>query len=396
MKHFLFLGGFFPNQISEEILHYSKNNIQNAADVLQKALIAGLEYHIPNIEILNFPFLGSFPFRYKKVFIPECYLSGKAGLYKSESYVNITLLKKYFISAKIKRIVSKWCLNAPGVHTVIVYSANYLQPAVDLKKSGVSIKICLILPDLVEYMGWKDGFVYDYYKNNSIKKSYENYKLVDSFVFLSKHMNHAIEVGERPWTVVEGIYNDADDKDSHIKQPLNKYILYTGSLAYRYGIMNLVKAFFQAKLGCADLVICGSGEAANDLSELANNNKRLIFKGIVDRKEAVALQRNATLLVNPRTPEGEFTNYSFPSKIMEYFGSGVPCLMYRLPGIPDEYFKYCFTVDDLSISSLSNKLSEILSLREEQLKKKGSEAQEFIKEEKNPIKQCEKIFNLIY
>lgn len=127
----------------------------------------------------------------------------------------------------------------------------------------------------------------------------------------------------------------------------------------------------------------------------ALRDERIIFKGQLPRKEVLRLQRKATLLVNPRTPEGEFTKYSFPSKTMEYLASGVPTLLYKLPGIPDEYYEYCYTLEQLGVESLSQKLSIILSSSQQHLRSVGRKARNFILSQKNPIKQCEKIMMLI-
>ena len=41
--------------------------------------------------------------------------------------------------------------------------------------------------------------------------------------------------------------------------------------------------------------------------------------------------------MNPRSADAEYTKYSFPSKTIEYLATGVPVVMNRLPGIPEEY-----------------------------------------------------------
>ena len=87
--------------------------------------------------------------------------------------------------------------------------------------------------------------------------------------------------------------------------------------------------------------------------------------------------------------------YSFPSKTMEYLASGTPTLLYRLPGIPDEYFNYCFVVDGLGIKALQVKIEEVLNLSHEDLELTGKRARDFILKQKNPIQQCKKIFQLI-
>ena len=106
-------------------------------------------------------------------------------------------------------------------------------------------------------------------------------------------------------------------------------------------------------------------------------------------------QREATLLVNPRTPEGEFTKYSFPSKTMEYLASGVPTLIYSLQGIPDEYLDYCFHLEEMGVDALYSKIEEIFHTDSFTLKDIGAKARHFILDNKNPYEQCLKVLELI-
>jgi len=46
---------------------------------------------------------------------------------------------------------------------------------------------------------------------------------------------------------------------------------------------------------------------------------------------------------------------------MEYMVSGTPFLTTRLEGIPHEYYKYLYTIDDYSVGSVKQKIEEILA-----------------------------------
>ena len=212
-------------------------------------------------------------------------------------------------------------------------------------------------------------------------------------------MRERLPIGNKPTTVLEGIYNQGDEKqmddESKTSEFAEKYILYTGTLARRYGIMNLVHAFSRTNLKDVKLYICGEGETKTEILEYVKNNPRIVYKGLVKRDEALHIQRNAMLLVNPRTPEGEFTKYSFPSKTMEYLASGVPTLLYRLPGIPNEYYDYCFSLTDISIDALTNKIEQILNTDYNELRIIGKQARNFILDKKNPKQQTKKIIDLI-
>ena len=211
-------------------------------------------------------------------------------------------------------------------------------------------------------------------------------------------MTEMLPIGNKSWTVVEGIFNNSQD-DVLVNKKTSKdalqYIFYAGTLAKRYGVMNLVEAFMHITNQNTRLVICGAGDSEKEIVKCTSIDRRIIFKGQLPRIEVLKLQKESTLLVNPRTPEKEYTKFSFPSKTMEYLASGVPVLLYKLPGIPEEYYQYCYSIEDLSIEYLTNKMNEILSLDSYELKLKGDKAREFILREKNPASQAHKIVNLI-
>ena len=143
------------------------------------------------------------------------------------------------------------------------------------------------------------------------------------------------------------------------------------------------------------LYICGDGDAREEIIKLSRVDGRINYLGLVKREHALLYQKNAMLLVNPRTPEGAFTKYSFPSKIMEYLASGVPTLMYRLPGIPTEYYDYCYAVEETGIEYLSDALEKVINISEEQRRSKGDLARKFILSKKCPKVQTKKIVDLI-
>ncbi|MFA7288388.1 MAG: glycosyltransferase [Melioribacteraceae bacterium] len=393
-NNYLFLGGFFPQQLIEEIHINSKGHIQNAADALQKNFITGLESHLEpdKISFLTAPFIGAYPGRYKKIHLKSINFSNNG---KSISILNLLFIKHFFIRSNLKKNIESWCSKNSGTKTIIIYSIqpDFIKAVVSIKNKFPKLKICQIVPDLYEYMEVPKGFLYKISKiinTISIKKYYQ---YIDYYVLLSKYMVSKLPIKSQPWLIIEGIFNKEKDFEFN-KQARHKLIVYTGSLAKRYGIVNLIESFKHINNKEIELIICGDGDAKEIVQKAAIEDKRIIFKGNVTREYALSLQRRALLLINPRTPEGEFTKYSFPSKIMEYFASGTPTLMYKLPGIPDEYFDFCFTISDLSISALAIRISEIIEIDPSKLREIGTKAQNFVFSKKNPNIQCKKILNL--
>ena len=396
-----FLGGVFPIQIKKEIEKHSKGCIQYAADALQKALIEGLAVHYNEISIVNLPFVSSFPKYYRRILIPKCkiwcgFRDKAIARGESLSYINVPLIKIISKEKKAYYALKKWGRNTKEQKIIVIYSIHspLIKAAVRYKnKIDKTTRIILIVPDLPEFMNSRSGMLLKILKSIDGKRLQSLYDYIDGFVLLTEYMKEKLPVGSKPYTVIEGVFqpSNTEVKSSQAR----KTIFYGGTLAKRYGIMNLVNAFIKIKRPDVILEICGAGDASEEICALMKQHGNISYVGQLPRDEVLQKQQSATLLVNPRTPEGEFTRYSFPSKTMEYLASGVPTLLYKLPGIPEEYYSYCYSLSELGVDALAAKIEEIVSLPEEDLIYMGKKAKAFVYKEKNPEVQCMKIVDLI-
>jgi glycosyltransferase involved in cell wall biosynthesis len=175
--------------------------------------------------------------------------------------------------------------------------------------------------------------------------------------------------------------------DNDFKLKKSRYILYTGSLEERYGLGELLEAFSLAGIEDCDLVICGDGNYREEIIKMGRVNEKIKYLGSLPRERALDLQRDATLLVNPRPSSGDFTKFSFPSKTMEYLLSGTPVLMRPLPGLIPEFEDLVFLDSEQTVQSLSAKMREILDLAPEIIKEKTEKAIKYLAETKTEIVQ---------
>ena len=248
-----------------------------------------------------------------------------------------------------------------------------------------SIGIVTDLPDLL--LGRKDRI-----KNFIIR-------LYDQYILLTEQMNDYIISNithkKKPYIIVEGMV-DINMKNIGIykhEKYSKKICMYTGILDCKYGIEILVKGFDKANIPNSELHIYGNGDFKNELLKLCKKNKNIKYFGIKPNNYIVEEQQKATLLVNPRPSNEEFTKYSFPSKNMEYMVSGTPALLTKLPGMPKEYLKYVYVLENESVDGMAEKLNEILNLSEEELKEKGKLAKEYVLKEKNNRMQAKRIID---
>ncbi|MFA1642611.1 glycosyltransferase [Chryseomicrobium imtechense] len=405
-KKTLFLGGLFPKELYEDILINSKGPIQNAANKFQWNIINGLDENLERpVTIINQMFIGSFPRRYRKAKIKSSIFSHVNGHEDyNVGFINISILKQFLLSIYLKRIFRKFARENPNrKYNLIVYSLQpfFLSTIKYIKKYNNNFNVCMIVPDLPEYMSIdmeKKAImkIYKSYQNLKIKKQIKH---IDSFVFLTDQMNNYFGL-EKPYIVIEGMVPLPNDS---IKKPIEKdylnldckNIVYTGTLTKKYGVLDLVEAFKKIKFTNYRLIICGDGETKQSIIESSITDRRIIYLGQIQYQEIEYIQENATLLVNPRTGLEDFTKYSFPSKNMEYLKSGRPVICHKLPGIPDEYDDYLHYFNSDNINNIAEDLVEICEKDEGILKNIGSNGKKFVEEEKNILIQTKKIVDLL-
>jgi glycosyltransferase involved in cell wall biosynthesis len=221
-------------------------------------------------------------------------------------------------------------------------------------------------------------------------------KCVDYYVLLTKQMATYMNIN-KPFCVMEGISTEENVDDYPLERCKNdlKIIFYSGTLHRKFGVSNLIKAFTTISNQNYRLQICGVGDCEIEIKNMAEKDKRIEFLGRVKRDKVLQLQKNATVLVNPRQNSEEYTKYSFPSKNLEYLSSGVPLVAYKLDGIPDEYDDFIiYPVDDTEIS-LANEITKICNMADEDRKTLGLKAKDFVYKNKNKVTQSEKIIEFV-
>ena len=80
---------------------------------------------------------------------------------------------------------------------------------------------------------------------------------------------------------------------------------------------------------------------------------------------------------------------------MEYFASGTPVLMYKLQGIPEEYYSYCYTIEGSSVDEFKECMRNVLSIEEQERTALGNKARVFILTEKTSCLQVKRILKFL-
>lgn len=398
----LFITGLY-SQESEQ--YYSSvlkcNSLATPSNVYQWGVVKGLIENGADVEVCSFPFLPTYPsgLSIKKAKSEELAFNNKK-IGNSYAYCTIAGIKEIDISRKLKSVIDKW-VNRTLVGEcgmILIYSlyGPFLKTAIKCAKKYNNVKVCPIVTDLfISSLSVLKKYpilkrIQGYFEYKRIKYGIDR---ADTFVLLAKGMEKFVPRAVNNHVIIEGIAGDSIPMPTKKESVSTKTLLYTGSLGIHTSIKELVDAFMLTSDERFRLVVCGSGYYADYIASRSLEDDRIIFNGSVSRAEAVRLQKDATMLINPRLPSVPDTPYSFPSKTIEYLVSGTPMIGYRLVGISEDYYEYFYIPEDEDVSSLSELITKVLNLPQSELDQRAFNAWNYIMSYKTSKQQVKKMID---
>lgn len=162
-------------------------------------------------------------------------------------------------------------------------------------------------------------------------------------------------------------------------QPL---VFYAGSRSRWAGVDLLLDAWPLVTAPGAALWLCGQGR--NDrLDRAVMSDARITDFGVVAEKRLRELMTHATVLVNPRPPDCIGNTLNFPSKLLDYLGTGKPVVSTWTPGLSPHYRESLVVADPASPAVLAARIDEVLRWSEEQRSRHRAEAADFCRRHGN-------------
>lgn len=371
-----------------------------AANEFQWNLCDGLIDNIgSSVRIVSSLPMGTYPKNYGKLLLENRKWDYRNVHIEEMACINLPVIKQIQRINSCYRQIKAWLREtSDDEKLIVVYSLYlpYMQAVSKILKEEKKLRAVVVVTDLPGRYGLLPAN-YIYAKLQSLV-GYTGMKLSKNFhgyVLLTEEMRIPLEIKDKPYVIIEGITKASSDTQAAKSCPSPaRYVLYTGALTKAANISNLLRAFNKVADPGAELWICGSGEMQEEIKAQAKKNPRIKYLGFQPKAKILQLQANAAVLVNPRTSEGEFTKYSFPSKTIEYMASGTPVVMHRLPGIPEEYSDYLIYAEDNSYQALAEVQDKVLSWSQEQRKDFGEQAKIFVQEHKSPSSQAKKLLDM--
>lgn len=296
-------------------------------------------------------------------------------------YINLFGVKNITEQVSLNSIFKKYLLKSVYGKTIIVCSSAhypFLKIALRYQKLIPNTKTIMIVPDLPEYMSFvKRSKLYYALKSIESKKIYNAANNINGFIFFTEQMIDRFKAKNLPHKIIEGISRGMKE-NSLGKYTLPKKIVYAGGINYSFGIESLINAFKKTASSKSALLFCGLGDAVELVKKASETNKNIQYLGLLYGEQFENLMSQAYCFVNPRKNTGDFTKYSFPSKIISYMEYGKPIISYKLDGAKKEYDDLLFYPDDESEDALIKCIDNVLGLNKLTLSKVHRKSAELI------------------
>lgn len=318
----------------------------------------------------------------------------------SVSYLNLKYLSLYFKTVALVKAAKEWAKKHKDDDvTVLVYSMHspFMAAADAVKKIVKKCTINLIVPDLPQFMDLEQSFVKRVLKEINWAQIKLYMKNVDKYILYSEHMAEFLKLPDGCWIVMEGTVNENDViEDEPVRQEGKVSVMYSGACNLSCGIPELLDAFSLIDDENYELWIAGAGTAESLIKERAQKDERIKFFGFVSsRSELLMKQKEATMLISTRKPNGSDSAYCFPSKLFEYMASGNPVLAFDIPGIPREYFDYLVKMKEVTPESIAKTIKSVGAMSKTERKSLGNASKDFVLKNKNKYVQSERILKFI-
>lgn len=383
----------------EEEIKNSKNPNPVSGHKYQQNIINGLLENGVNVSVINVPRIRPYPDYHRIIIKPSSFVLDGKQIGINIGFLNLPVISRVTKRISFRRELKK--LLGKDKKILMTYNSYDIQSEEfqRQKKNNADIFTCDIVADMHGKYGIKNktrGL-----KGWCIRRIEEKQdvlaRLFDSYVLITKQMAQAIPVGNKPYTILEGMYDQScpKAKTSAAENSKTNMVFYAGAVSLEYGIDHLLSAFRLIEFDDYILYIAGTGNAVDHVILAAEEDKRITYLGVLTPNTVEEYQKEATVLISPRKNDNEFVKYSFPSKTMECLASGTPYIAHRLSCEPEEYGEYIQYPRDESDIALKDEIIRVCTLPLSERNKIGKAGSDFIAYQKNPKEMCKRIITML-
>lgn len=317
------------------------------------------------------------------------------------SSINVAGAHFLWAWAAVFKETARWCKEHKGKNRYIICD-SLINSAIPARIAGkiFGVQTVAYVTDLPQLMEEIDEGNYSTklkilirILSGMIKKDIVKY---DRYITLTEGLNKYVNLGKKPYIIVECIMDiEVESGVSEKKDRTYFIVMFAGKTNRLFGMETLLEAIKLIQRSDVHFHIYGKGNYDEKIKEAAKKDERIVFYGLRPHQEILLKEKQADLLVNVRPTSYQFARLSFPSKVAEYMASGTPVLSTRLPGIPKDYEKYLWYLNNGDADEVANAISGVLNLSDEERTARGQAAKQYIWKSKNPQIQARRIINFL-
>jgi glycosyltransferase involved in cell wall biosynthesis len=168
-------------------------------------------------------------------------------------------------------------------------------------------------------------------------------------------------------------------------------LAFAGTLNEVNGVLLILEALRLVPDRNVRLTIAGTGPLESVVRESARQDPRIEFRGSLDSAGVAEMYEHADILLNIRLTTTVNTRYFFPSKLIEYLGSGVPTITTRVAHSDHEFASLAYFLSDESPQGLAKLLGVVRSQSPGERHRMGQRARTYISTHKTWEAQTGKV-----
>jgi len=354
-KKIILLGSYCGDINYKIINQYFKGNITVSNSEYEKALMNGFLSNNFDVEMIAAPAVGKFPLTCKKNYITGFKEQDKIHIVKYFSFF------PFIFNSKTKALKHKISMLIDDLNKndeiVVIACEPHLPYLRTLKyvKNKYGFKTSLIVPDLPEDIKGSNSIFYKAVKTKQINEIYSlSNQYADSYLFFTKQMINKFNIKNKQFIVREGVI----ESFLSAKRIFNdkKICTYIGKTNEQNGIDLILKLAGDKKE--IEFRIYGNGDMEDQIiNSNLPNIKYFGFLNPINVNEKLLL---SDILVSPRYSRN-YTNFSFPSKILKYIATGKPIVTFKLPCYPDDFNKILYFPEKEDYESFKKAFESALS-----------------------------------
>lgn len=210
--------------------------------------------------------------------------------------------------------------------------------------------------------------LYSYIDASNKKLSKNEMEIIDSaqgYIFSNYILNQKINIKEKPFIIINGIYKINDFKYVREKYERKK-LVYAGTLEVQKGVDNVLELAKYLNEN-NEIHIIGFGSEM-DISRInkkikmnnCQNNCKIYFDGLLKGEKYNSYLQKMDIGICIQNPYDEFNKFEFPSKIFSYLSNGLHVVSNNLIQVREsEISKYINIIDSYNISEIAEYIERI-------------------------------------